>query len=74
MDLEQAMMSEEGFVHIDNLLKLQIIEMQSRKARNECPRCGKAINQDDFVDELSKKEFKVSGTCQSCQDEIFDDE
>ena len=74
MDLEQAMMSEEGFVHIDNLLRLQIIEMQSRKARNECPRCGKAINQDDFVDELSKKEFKVSCTCQSCQDEIFDDE
>ena len=67
-------MDDDGFVHIDNLIMLQWIEIQSRKQRNECPRCGKVINQDDFVDELSKKEFKVSGTCQNCQDEIFDDE
>ena len=67
-------MDDDGFVHIDNLIMLQWMEIQSRKQRNECPRCGKAINQDDFVDELSKKEFKVSGTCQKCQDEIFDDE
>ena len=48
--------------------------MQSRKARNECPRCGIDVKQDEFVDELSKKEFKVSGTCQKCQDEIFTDD
>jgi hypothetical protein len=25
----------------------------------------------DFRDELSKKEFGISGFCQSCQDDIF---
>ena len=67
-------MDDDGFVHIDNLIMLQWLEMQSRKQRNECPRCGINIKPDEFVDELSKKEFKVSGTCQKCQDEIFDDE
>ena len=62
------------FMHIDSLLRMQIIEMQSRKARNECPRCGIDVKQDEFVDELSKKEFKISGTCQKCQDEIFTDD
>ena len=61
-------------MHIDNLLRMQIIEMQSCKSRNECPRCGINVNQDEFVDELSKKEFKISGTCQKCQDELFTDE
>lgn len=25
----------------------------------------------DFRDELSKKEFEISGMCQDCQDEVF---
>ena len=62
------------FINIDNLLRMQIIEMQSRKARNECPRCCTTIKLDEFIDELSKKEFKISGTCQKCQDEIFTDD
>lgn len=32
--------------------------------------CGKsAIN---FRDELSRKEYRISGLCQDCQDSIFD--
>jgi hypothetical protein len=27
----------------------------------------------EFRDELSVKEFKISGMCQSCQDEVFDE-
>lgn len=38
--------------------------------RGECPFCGKPIV-DNFRDELSRKEFKISGLCQSCQDEMF---
>ena len=39
-----------------------------------CVRCGESAV--DFKDELSKKEFGISGLCQPCQDEIFgpDDE
>lgn len=36
-----------------------------------CPFCTKPINESDFRDELSKREFKISGLCQECQDETF---
>ncbi|MDD5649036.1 MAG: hypothetical protein PHF86_01265 [Candidatus Nanoarchaeia archaeon] len=38
-----------------------------------CPFCGISIKKDDFRDELSKKEFKISGLCQKCQDKIFEE-
>lgn len=37
----------------------------------KCPICGKEINMEDFIDELSRREFYISGMCQKCQDEIF---
>ena len=37
-----------------------------------CPFCGKEVSEDDFRDELSRKEFRISGLCQSCQDDFFD--
>ena len=36
-----------------------------------CPFCGDEINIDKFKDELSKKEFTISGLCQQCQDKVF---
>tara|TARA_R110002153_G_scaffold200886_2_gene354204 strand:+ start:354 stop:611 length:258 start_codon:yes stop_codon:yes gene_type:complete len=40
-------------------------------ARNTCTTCkGDAST---FTDELSEKEFTISGMCQTCQDEIFTD-
>ena len=36
-----------------------------------CVMCGKEVTEDSFRDDLSKKEFTISGLCQSCQDEIF---
>lgn len=41
------------------------------KLEGKCPFCEKAVKADEFRDELSRKEFKISGLCQSCQDEIF---
>ncbi len=38
-----------------------------------CPCCGNQVNESDFYDELSKTEFKISGLCQSCQDDFFTD-
>ena len=37
-----------------------------------CPFCGKAVDINNFRDELSLKEFQISGLCQSCQDDFFD--
>lgn len=34
-----------------------------------CPFCGQSPG--EFRDELSKREFSISGLCQSCQDETF---
>ena len=36
-----------------------------------CTICEEKINLDDFTDELSKKEFVISGMCQICQDDVF---
>lgn len=38
-------------------------------ASKTCVKCGKSANR--FADELSKKEFGISGVCQCCQDLIF---
>ena len=34
-----------------------------------CVKCGEVAT--DFRDELSRKEYGISGICQGCQDEIF---
>jgi hypothetical protein len=36
-----------------------------------CPLCKQQIKADSFRDELSIKEFVISGMCQSCQDDVF---
>jgi len=37
-----------------------------------CAICGRELNiATEFKDELSKKEYKISGLCQECQDKVF---
>lgn len=36
-----------------------------------CPFCKKAISNDSFRNERSLKEYRISGLCQFCQDEVF---
>jgi len=40
-------------------------------AAGDCPFCHKPVKPDSFKDELSKREFAISGLCQACQDETF---
>ena len=42
---------------------------ETRKDCGLCPICGNPIG--EFRDELSKREFEISGMCQNCQDSIF---
>ena len=37
--------------------------------KERCPVCGEKIT--GFKDALSKKEYSISGMCQTCQDEVF---
>ena len=36
-----------------------------------CPFCKRNVDMDEFEDELSRKEYRISGLCQDCQDNIF---
>jgi len=36
-----------------------------------CPFCQRPINMADFRDELSRREYLISGLCQKCQDDFF---
>ena len=45
-------------------------------AGNQCVKCGSSVvlsnaNLIDFRDELSEREYGISGLCQTCQDGIF---
>jgi len=44
------------------------------KAKNDniCPICRKPIFFEDFTDALSRTEFVISGLCQRCQNNVFD--
>jgi len=36
-----------------------------------CVFCHNKINMEDFRDDLSRKEYNISGLCQKCQDDTF---
>ena len=58
---------------IQNFLEKVFPEETARVKEGKCPFCGKVINPEtEFKDELSKREFEISGMCQACQDDIFD--
>ena len=41
------------------------------RKQNKCPFCKKSMNNPKFKDDLSIKEFNISGLCQDCQDKTF---
>jgi len=46
-------------------------EQMKLVADGKCPLCGADIDLKSFRDELSRREFKISGLCQACMDKIF---
>ena len=36
-----------------------------------CPFCKQKIDEKEFVDDISRREYEISGLCQKCQDEFF---
>jgi hypothetical protein len=38
---------------------------------NKCPFCKRPVKESDFKDSTSRREWKLSGLCQHCQDETF---
>jgi hypothetical protein len=36
-----------------------------------CPFCDQPVSEKDFRDEISRREYELSGMCQNCQDQTF---
>lgn len=57
---------------IQNFIDTLFPKEADRIKEGKCPFCGKQINvETEFRDPLSKREFEISGLCQSCQDNVF---
>jgi len=41
------------------------------KTQGKCPTCRKPVDVGEF-DEISYKEYQISGMCQSCQNKVFE--
>ena len=59
---------------LDNLKEEMALKLFGRSrtlalAGNQCVKCGELAV--EFNDELSRKEYGISGLCQCCQDSVF---
>ena len=46
-----------------------------KRTYGKCALCPREFDPEaEFKDELSKKEYRVSGMCQKCQDQMFKEE
>ena len=61
-------MNESGEARVELLGKLKSFD--SRVSEDGCNACPKEYPL-SFRDMLSYREFKISGLCQKCQDEVF---
>lgn len=50
---------------------LFLTKEKNRIERGLCPTCEKKVKEEEFKDELSKKEYSINGMCQECQDNTF---
>lgn len=58
--MNKAMMVRLGFKK-----EVELVNM------GKCPGCKEKVNPEDFRNEISVREYKISGLCQECQDNIF---
>ena len=58
---------------IERMLNFLSVTSYGRKRTGKCcVKCGsKRISDEDFRDEVSRKEFKIIHWCQSCQDDYY---
>jgi hypothetical protein len=55
----------------DNVMSEFFPEEWENKKQGRCPFCKVIVDPDELRDELSKKEYYISGMCQECQDKVF---
>jgi len=57
---------------MQDTLKELFPEQAKNIAERKCALCGSdKVNHGDFKDNLSRKEYGISGMCQECQDKVW---
>ena len=57
---------------IDDLFKsLYGVDRKTSIVEKTCVSCGVEVTEEGFRDEVSLREFHISGLCQVCQDKVF---
>lgn len=57
---------------IDDLFKnLYGVDRKTSIVEKTCVSCGAKVAEDGFRDDVSLREFHISGLCQVCQDKVF---
>ena len=65
----------EGGESMDRAIMESLFPEQTRLAeQGYCPMCAVSMAGKSFKDALSFREFQISGMCQVCQDEVFNQE
>ena len=54
---------------VKNLIEAVFPGTAKAIAEKRCPTCQKALGK--FRDQLSAREYEISGMCQECQDSVF---
>jgi hypothetical protein len=57
---------------MSNIIEDSLSHIQKCKEDSNCSSCGQKVTYDSFKDNLSRKEYTLSGLCQQCMDSIFD--
>lgn len=57
---------------LDEMVRKVLDDAARRRAQGKCPVCGQKTRLSDFLDELSVREYRISGLCQACQDATFE--
>ena len=55
----------------DIMKQLGFSDEVNRFENKKCVFCSEHINLDSFRNDISKREYKISGQCQKCQDDLF---
>jgi len=56
---------------VDLIQDPEIKRMVALRDKGQCPICTKDMEGETFRDECSLREYKISGLCQTCQDNMF---
>ena len=68
------MKGKKGLKMNEEIMKATGFEKEVKRIQqNLCPFCREKIRMNSFRDALSVKEYQISGLCQQCQDDFFEE-